>query len=392
MTFDLVGLLRFVLRWLWATLTETRRWTLRHLAILAAFFVVVPLLELVIWLGLAIDGLFFRGYRRAAVEAPVFIVGNPRSGTTFLHRLLARDTERFTSMEMWQILFAPAISQRRFVSVIGALERALGRPVGRLIDAVERRWHELNVMHEVSLRQPEEDDYLLLHVWSALTTGLSCGLLEEARPYTYFDQELSPRRRRLIFRFYRRCVQRHLHDLARRRLSGGPQYLAKNPALSPKVGSVFETFPDAHVVCLVRNPLEVVPSYVSMMTFSWRAVGIRIPEGEVPAELREYILEMAGHWYRYPLSFADRMPAERIAIVRYDDLVSDPSGTVRDLYERFGFEIGAQFESVLEEQASRARRYRSRHDYDLASLGLSRERILEDFADVFERFDFDTAT
>ena len=31
-----------------------------------------------------------RGHRKQPIDRPIFIIGNPRSGTTFLHRLLAR--------------------------------------------------------------------------------------------------------------------------------------------------------------------------------------------------------------------------------------------------------------------------------------------------------------
>src|SRR5688572_25933586 len=42
-----------------------------------------------------LDEVFHRGYKNTAVKQPVFIIANPRSGTTYLHRLLAMDSERF---------------------------------------------------------------------------------------------------------------------------------------------------------------------------------------------------------------------------------------------------------------------------------------------------------
>jgi hypothetical protein len=289
---------------------------------------------------------------------------------------------------MWEILFAPSIVQRRAVQVLGALERRLGRPVRRLWGGVERRWADLNVMHRVSLSAPEEDDYLLLHAWSALTAGLSAGLLGEARPFTYFDSALPRRERRRIMCFYRRCIQRHLHAEAGRRGRHAPprRYLAKNPALCPKLDSVLEEFPDAQIVYLVRSPLEVVPSYLSMMDFSWRAVGVAAE----PAALREYLLEMAAHWYRYPLERLAKAPAGCYRIVRYDDLVRDPEGTVAGIYAHFGWQMDSAFASTLRAEAGKASRFRSRHRYALESLGLSTERIVDEFRDVFERFDFPT--
>jgi len=36
------------------------------------------------------------------IEAPVFIFGNARSGTTLLHSLMSLDEERFASMKLYQ--------------------------------------------------------------------------------------------------------------------------------------------------------------------------------------------------------------------------------------------------------------------------------------------------
>ena len=76
--------------------------------------------------------------------------------------------------------------------------------------------------------------------------------------------------------------------------------------------------------------------------------------------------------------------------MNFDDLVGDPERAVADIYRRLGFEIGPAFVRVLREAAERARHYHSRHRYSLEQVGLTRERIVVEFADVFERFGFDT--
>ena len=176
MSFDFLAFLRFLRLWLLRF-----PWTRRRALVAAAFLLYVPL-ELAIRGAWLLDALLYPGYRRRPVEAPLFITGNPRSGTTFLHRLLARDSERFSTMRMWQILFAPSVVQRRLAAAASALERRAGGPCRRLWERVEQRWDAS--MHRISLFAPEEDDYLLLHAWSALTTGLSAGLLDECTERT----------------------------------------------------------------------------------------------------------------------------------------------------------------------------------------------------------------
>ena len=385
MAFDFRALYRFTVRLLSRIRERSFGWTPRRIAVFLALYLLYPPFELLIWLHLRLDDLLFRAYRQVRVVLPVFIVGNFRSGTTFLFRLLAKDTERFSAMKMWEILFAPSILGRKVVSTLAILDRWLGRLVARQVRDMEEQWHEENVMHRTSLREPEEDDYLLLHIWSALTLGLSSGLLEEARPYVYFDSALPQADRDRIMGFYHRCLQRHLY--ARTDPARAPrQYLAKNPALTPKLDTLLEWFPDAQVICLVRNPLEAVPSFLHMMQYSWRVLGA--PD-RGPA-LREAILDMAHHWYTYPLERLARAPEDRYILIRYDDLVADPAATIAEIYERFGFDLSPTYAEVLQAERQKARGYNSRHHYTLEGVGLSRQRILTEFADIFERFDFDT--
>ncbi len=389
MAFDLNAFFRFTARLL-SKIGSRGFWSVRRAAVYLALYLFYPPFELITWLHLLLDELFFRGYRRVEVTAPVFIVGNFRSGTTFLHRLMARDRERFCTMQMWEVLFAPSILQRRVVRALGVLDRWLGSHFGKRLADVEDQWQEENPMHRVSLGAPEEDDYLLMHIWSALTIGLSSGMLEEALPYTRFDTALPQDGKDRIMGFYRRCLQRHLHahDAA------GRQYLAKNPALTPKVDTVLRWFPDAKIIWLVRSPLEMVPSFVNMMQFSYRVLGVpdgvlgAPGEGSEAGALRDFVVEMARHWYSRALERLARAPEDNIIIVRCDDLVADPAGTIERIYRDFGFEVGPAYAEVLQAEAARARRYRSRHTYSLEGTGLTREGIVEGFQDVFDRFGF----
>ena len=106
--------------------------------------------------------------------------------------------------------------------------------------------------------------------------------------------------------------------------------------------------------------------------------------------MARYALDMTRHWYRYPLERLDRLPQDRYAIVKFDDLVADPERTVTDIYHRLGIELSPDYARLLHSQAARERRYRSRHKYALEELGLNREQIVAEFQDVFERFGFDT--
>jgi len=383
MTFDARGLLRFYAKVLFASRGTDSRITKKRALILTFFFPFLMLVGLVHLTGFLLDDLFFRGYRTLQVKRPVFIVGVFRSGTTFLHRLLAKDTRRFTSMRLWEILFAPSITEKKLLLAMGKLDRRLGSPLCRRILAWEdRTFHTLNRLHKLSLFEPEEDDPVLLNIFSSFFQYFGFPMNGEPNPFVWFDTRLSSKDRARIMGFYKRCVQRHLYVF-------GPdkQFLSKNPVFSPKVRSLGETFPDARVICMVRSPLAAVPSTFSLFSLLYRFVNS--PLDKYP--MREATLEMISHWYRYPVAELEQWPVEKRKVLTYDTLVGDnPGRVVLELYQRFGFKAEPAYRRTLEEEDRKARGFRSEHAYRMEEIGLDPVRIVREYRDIFERYGFDT--
>jgi hypothetical protein len=104
--------LRQFARFTWIMLFRTRgtnlRLTPKRIDAIIGFYTLFPLLETANGLGLLLDDVFYARYKKERVRKPVFIVGNPRSGTTFLHRLMAKDRRNFVTMRFWEILLAPS--------------------------------------------------------------------------------------------------------------------------------------------------------------------------------------------------------------------------------------------------------------------------------------------
>lgn len=359
--------------------------TPKRAAILAGFYPLFAGATIAARIGWLADELFYPHNRDEPIQRPVFIIGNPRSGTTFLYRLLAKDQETFTAMRLWEMLFAPSIAQRRIVHGLAALDRRLGNPVRRLIARADQKAAAHNAVHGAQLLAPEEDQFLLIHAWATLAIWHFSGVLEEAQAYTHFDTLVPAKEKRRIMMCHRRGVQRHL--LAHRRWDGSERhYLAKNPSASPKVRALLETFPDARFVYLVRNPLSMIPSMISCLEFTWQVLG----DPPEPYAARDYVLDMAEHWYTYPLTQLEQLPQERYAIISFESLTQDAHHVVRALYDKFGFEMFSDYAAILNADAEEARAYKSRHHYDLAEMGLSRDDLVDRFATVFERFGFET--
>lgn len=357
------------------------RLTPKRVAILLFFFPVFTILKLSSWLGFAWDDLFYKEYHQQKLSQPVFIIGNPRSGTTYLHRLMAQDRLNFSYIRMWEVMFAPSISQRKLFWFFKKIDDALGGHLQNWFLKLEQKTWLSNPMHKIGLLEAEEDEGILFNIWETIFTTVVFPHPDLVRKYAFFDKQMPLLQRRRIMQFYRSCLRRHL--FAR---NSDKKFLSKNPTFCPKVASLYEFFPDASIIYLVRNPLETIPSIINWMSYEWK-------QFTDPAEnylFKDYLLELAKEWYEYPLERFSQAPAESYAIVRYDDLVRNPRQTVIDIYEKFGFALSTEYEAILGQANRDSSGYRIRHRYPLRKMGISKKEILKTFAFVFKRFGFST--
>jgi omega-hydroxy-beta-dihydromenaquinone-9 sulfotransferase len=379
MSFDLKLAFRLVRKSLFAGSQTDARLTRRRISAMMIHFTFYVVNRTINGFCLLLDEIIFPGYRDISIEDPVFIVGFPRSGTTYIHRLIAKD-EQFTTIRFWEIVFAPSITQKIIFTALGRLDRRLGNPVSSRI----RKWEQAKFKksyHPIGFFEPEEDDGILMHIFSSFFLIFIFPFYEELRPLARFDLELSATDRHRIMDFYKRCVQRHLFVFGK----GGKKFLSKNPAFSTRVQSLQDTFPGAHVVCMVRNPLESIPSEISHRFFWIENFYSPVSSHSV----RNYVMDMAMDYYRYPLSQLPKWPDSRQAIVPYPVLVKYPDKTLKSLYNRFGFTISKPFKDELIKNQQNSSGYQSQHEYSPEKAGLEREKILFEYQDIFDRFAFD---
>ena len=81
----------------------------------------------------------------------------------------------------------------------------------------------------------------------------------------------------------------------------------------------------------------------------------------------------------YPHQYLKKLPANQYLQVRYKDLVTDPKGTIEEIYRRFDFNLSPEYARILQREADKARSYKSKHNYSLRKMGLSRQSIQREF-------------
>lgn len=355
------------------------RLTRKRLMFLLFFYAVWPLGAVVHWVCFFLDDIFFPAHKTQPIEKPLFIVGNLRSGSTFLHRLLSRDSETFTSLTIWDIYLTPSVTQKKITQFFSRLDNKHGGHLHRWLYDFDRRTLGKFKIHPISFFQPEEDENILFHIWDSFWVSFLFPFMDELPNYQHFDEALAPEHKRRIMAFYRSMLQRHMFA------TGKKYYVAKAPAFSAKIETLVEFFPEARIIYLARNPLDMLPSTISWINYARRVF-------TQPKEKYLYldeIVDFTQHWYRHPLKYLDAHPSPRHLILKYDDLILRPEQTLRAFYEQFGYPDKPGLADIVYQAVKETLSFRSDHVYSYEEMGFTRQQIIELYSDIFERFQFE---
>lgn len=324
----------------------------RRLAVLLLLFPLFALLQAMHWLGFLLDELFYSGWRRVEIRQPLFINGVPRSGTTFVHRTLARDTSDFTTFRTWEALFAPSVSERKLFSLFAGLDRLLGRPLERLGGVLTRRLTGgFAHIHEVGL-QAAEEDYL------ALLPAGGCFIMVLAFPASAQLwrlgrlRELPQAERAVLLEFYRACLQKHLYVNGR-----GRRLLSKNAAFGSWLPDLAERFEDARFLVCLREPRGALRSQLSSIRGGLAFFGTTAAAELVTHEFQASL----EHVYRQLREQRRCLPATRFAVIDHGQLRDEARLAITAALRQLEIPLTDALQRVLDEAAREARDYGSGH-------------------------------
>lgn len=312
---------------------------------------------------------------REEVVRPVFIVGINRTGTTLLHRLMARDP-RFWTLRGYEC-FEPVGPPREDGEPVGGdadLRRAALEDMFEAAGAVEN----FSGVHDFDIDEPEEDFPLLRLSFTTWTAMVRFGLPD-------YGRWLAAAGSRHAYAHHRRIVQRFAWQRRRPAAGSGRQWLFKMPFHLRELDTLLETYPDALFIQTHRAPAEVMGSWSSLVERARSAAVEPPPRHQIGPEQLDFMSGMLNRATRFRIGRAELK--ERWVDVAYVDLVRDPLAAVRAIYDRFGWRLEPaavdRMEAWRSRQAERRRR-ETRHRYRLEDYGLTAEGVDAAFAPYLE--------
>jgi len=305
--------------------------------------------------------------RRAPLAPPIVIAGLQRTGTTLLHRLLASDPD-LRALLSWEAIAPVGTLGTRWFGEDPRIHQA------RLsVRALAYMAPGFFAIHPVEPEAPEEDVLLLDYSFRSTVPEATLhvpgyGRWLEAQDHTPAYEYMATLLRVLS---------------AEAGAAGTRRWILKTPHHLEYLDVLRAVFPGVRIIQTHRDPTRTLASLCSMI-----AHGRGVFSDEVDPHV------VGREWSRKVGRMLERALAVRAAAsdddfvdVSYYDLIRDPVGEVRRLYERLGLvwspAVAARMEATR--QGNPQHKY-GRHAYRLADFGLDEQGIEPLFAAYRARF------
>ena len=158
----------------------------------------------------------------------------------------------------------------------------------------------------------------------------------------------------------------------------------KTPAYLMGMDAIFDVYPDARMVWTHRDPAQVVVSIASLNTALHQVMSYDVD----PVVVAHHWLERLGGMVDRAMAYLDAHPDAPITHLHYDELTSDPVGSVARVYADLGFELDDEARAAVDAATRHHTQDKhGRHRYRAEDFDLDPAMIRDRFAAYCERFD-----
>ncbi len=320
--------------------------------------------------AMAMDNLLVGRLRRTKAARPIVLVGNPRTGTTFLQRFLS-DEGFGKGMELFLMLYPSLLLQK------------LLRPVLPLLEKISPAKFHSTDAHQTSLTSVETDDVAVLfrYLDGFFLYGFFLSF-EDQDMLPAFDprvRDTSARDFDWLDKLWRRSLVLHETD----------RNIAKLFSVAVRLPQFLQRFPEAQILYMARDPLSVIPSSMSLVigvldkAFGFWSLPEPVRKRWLERMYKAWILLLQKFHEDWTTGAIDR---KRVFIVRYDRMMADFEGMMDEMCAFLGHPMTPALRATIAKRGEKQRKYESEHKYDLEKFGLTEEQIRKDCAFFYDTF------
>ena len=291
------------------------------------------------------------------IQRPIFITGWYRTGSTYLHNLLASHPHLRAPL-LWELRHpCPAVDPRKVDS------QKLVRKVHRTNRIHRYLSPGFGVAHAMPAEKPEE----CLHLFENAFCGTTGFFITEAKAYAWWllDQDVQ-----YGYEFYK--MQLQLLNWQR----PGHQWVLKWPYHLWHLDTLLKTFPDATVIHLHRNPCEAIGSVCSLAALARSSFCASIDN----AALGQFWLDYNETGLQRGFTAREKAGADQILDIRYPDLMADPLAEISRILKALDLDSDiVWFNSLRANLKPQPMKKQISHRYALSQFGLAPGKIRERF-------------
>ncbi len=328
------------------------------------------LLNITVTIGMALDHIFFPSIRKIKPKPPLVVVGNPRSGTTFLQRFLVNNGFG-TGTRLWKNIY-PSLTLQVFL-----------KPLLPVLEKFSPAKHHAHAAHSTSLTGIETDDPSLLFRYFDGFFLYGFFLAWAKKDYKdMFDPDVRDTSKR-DFNWMEKVWKRNLIS------ENSDRMIPKIFSLGVRIPRFLKKFPDAKILYTVRDPLQTVPSGMSLVT---GVLDGRFGFWKLPEEKRNHFIKRLYDAFldlsmRFHNDYVNgKIPKKNIKIVPFPRMMRDFDKLMHEILDFIGEKPTPELEKSIKETAESQKAFKSKHKYDLEKYGLNETQIRKDFAPIYETF------
>jgi hypothetical protein len=279
---------------------------------------------------------FHKKIKRTSVAPPVFILGHPRSGTTYLQYILSKDPAFAFCTTTEGLLPNIFLTAGKFAETILKAAMPETRPQDNVKAGATLPIEEEFAMGSMSNASWVHGLYFPKNIYRAF---------DEYVTFTKGEPEIKQHWKKNFNYFLKKLSFKY----------PGKNLLLKSPANTGRLKELYELYPDAKFIHIYRNPIDVFLSTERLFEKILPLIGFQKASN---AFMREHVLYAYEQLYSKYLEDRKSIPAHQLYEFSYEDFISAPMDIMKKAYAHLSLGDFNQALPFFEEELRHTRDYK----------------------------------